>query len=195
MGKIFVLMGKSSTGKDSIFKVLKEDSDLNLIPIITTTTRPIRNDETDGDQYFFIKYEKLIEYESKGKIIEKRKYDTTQGTWYYATIDDGQIDLSLGNYVLISTLEAYKKIQSYFGSENVIPIYIDIKDDIRLERAIIRERQETNPNYNELCRRFLADNVDFSIENLKDNNIIRHYRNYSLNETITEIKKDMLSFI
>ena len=54
MGKIFCLMGKSSSGKDTIFKELKDDTDLNLKPIISYTTRPKRVSETQGIEYFFI---------------------------------------------------------------------------------------------------------------------------------------------
>lgn len=52
MGKICYIMGKSSSGKDTIFKKLKE-----ILPqfrtIILYTTRPIRAGETDGDGVLF----------------------------------------------------------------------------------------------------------------------------------------------
>ena len=54
-----------------------------------------------------------------------------------------------------------KKMQNYFGKENVIPIYIQVDDGVRLERALERERTQKEPKYAELCRRFLADEKDF----------------------------------
>lgn len=187
MGKIFCLMGKSSSGKDTIFKKIRESDELGLTPVIPYTTRPKRVGETDGIEYYFITEERLSEYRDETKIIEQRVYETINGKWYYCTVDDGQINLDQGNYVLIVTLEAYVSLKGYFGEEAVIPIYIDIDDGERLQRALNREKQETKPNYNELCRRFLADNIDFSEERLKNGGITKYYINNDLEECIKEI--------
>ena len=68
-------------------------------------------------------------------------------------------------------------------------------DGVRLERALKRERAEKYPNYNELCRRFLADSQDFSDEKLKAYNIKKSYVNDNLSECINTIKKDMLELM
>ena len=168
MGKIFCLMGKSSSGKDTIFKEINEDKDLDLKPIISYTTRPKRINETNGVEYFFINKDDLNKFEKENKVIEKRVYHTVHGDWFYGTINDGQIDLSKNNYLLITTLQAYESLRDYFGDDKVCPFYIDIEDGIRLERALEREKRQDKPNYDELCRRFLADNQDFSDENLSN---------------------------
>ena len=54
MGKIFYLMGKSSSGKDTMFKKLIEDKTLGLKTIVGYTTRPMREGECDGVEYFFV---------------------------------------------------------------------------------------------------------------------------------------------
>lgn len=195
MGKIFCLMGKSSSGKDTIFKLLKEDKELMLKPVIPYTTRPKRNNEENGVEYFFINEKTFRSYCESGKIIEKRQYKTINGIWHYCTVDDGQIDLLNANYLLIATLEAYKSLQRYFGTDNVVPVYITADDDIRLERALNRERKQENPNYDELCRRFLSDNADFSADKLNMNNITKHYNNNNLEECISIIKKDISKLI
>lgn len=195
MGKIFCLMGKSSSGKDTIFKKLNNDKDLNLKPIISYTTRPKRVNETNGIEYFFINKDKLNKYESENKVIEKRVYHTVHGDWFYGTINDGQIDLNKNNYVLITTLEAYDSLKDYFGNDKVYPIYIDIEDSIRLERALEREKKQDKPNYDELCRRFLADNKDFSYRNLLNLGINKFYKNENLQDCINDIKEDVLSLI
>ena len=188
MGKIFCLMGKSSSGKDTVFKNLELDKSLNLKPIVPYTTRPKRSYEKDGVEYYFIDQNKLHEYEHNGKIIEERRYNTIDGIWCYCTIDDGQIDLNKYNYITISTLESYEKLQSYFNKENIIPLYIEVEDGKRLERAIKRESLQENPNYSEVCRIFLADCNDFSEERLKENNIKIKFNNYNLEECIKNIK-------
>ena len=126
MSKIFCLMGKSSSGKDTIFKEINKDLNTKLNPIILYTTRPKRTNESDGVEYYFINEEKLKEFNAEGKVIECRKYDTVHGPWYYATIDDGQINLDKFNYITIVTLEAYKSLKEYFGADKVYPIYIQL---------------------------------------------------------------------
>ncbi|GKX68752.1 guanylate kinase [Inconstantimicrobium mannanitabidum] len=191
MGKIYALMGKSSCGKDTIFKELMNDKALSLQPIITYTTRPRRVTETQGVEYNFIGEDILKEYIMQGKVIEKREYDTVYGKWYYCTIDDGKVDLSQNNYLLIATLEAYRDLRKYYGESSIIPIYISVDDGVRLERAIKREREQVNPNFDEVCRRFLADNVDFSKQNLDLCGIEKHYINNNFNECINNIKIDL----
>ena len=191
MGKIFCLMGKSSSGKDTIFKEISNEKELDLNPIVLYTTRPKRTNETNGLEYFFINEDKLRQFELEGKVIECRKYDTVHGPWYYSTIDDGQINLEKNNYIAIVTLEAYNNFKEYFGIENVYPIYINIEDQVRLERALAREKSQINPNYNELCRRFLADSIDFSAENLAQAGISKEYINIDLNQCIKNIKSDI----
>lgn len=192
MGRIFCLMGKSSSGKDTLFEKLKYDKELNLKVITSYTTRPMRSKERDGVQYHFITEKRLDEYEKSGLVIEKRAYNTVEGIWYYATINDGQTNLEKNNYIVIGTLEVFSGLKDFFGRRSVVPIYIDLDDGTRLSRALQRELQQSNPNYEELCRRFLADNVDFSLDNLKINNITKSYMNYDLEKCFNEIKADIL---
>ncbi len=195
MGKIFCLMGKSSSGKDTIFKEIKNDEELNLKPIVSYTTRPKRTNETNGVEYFFINEKELKEFEQENKVIEKRVYHTVHGDWYYCTINDEQIDLENNNYLLITTLESYKSLKDYFGEEKVYPLYVHVEDGVRLERALEREKSQENPNFNELCRRFLADNDDFSDKNLSSLSINKFYINEDLQDCINNIKKDILNLI
>lgn len=188
MGRIYCLMGKSSTGKDTIYKELLEDSTLSLKKIIPYTTRPMREGEKDGVEYFFCDEEKVSSLEEQGKIIELRAYNTVHGIWKYFTVNDSQIDLTKQDYLLIGTLEAYVKIRDYFGNENVLPIYIEVEDGERLTRALNREKQQKEPKYEELCRRFLADAKDFSEEKLKEAGITKRFVNNDLEETKTEIQ-------
>lgn len=190
MGKIYYIMGKSSSGKDTVFKKLYEECPRTKM-LITYTTRPIRDWEKDGREYHFVNEEAIESYRKQGKVIEMRTYNTVQGRWTYATIDDGALHLESRNYLLIGTLDSYIKIREYFGEENVVPLYIDLGDGIRLQRALNRENSREKPQYAEMCRRFLADEEDFSEERLKAVGITRKYLNEDLNKCILEIKKVM----
>ena len=189
MGKIYCVMGKSSTGKDTIYSRLMSQNGFNLKKIVPYTTRPIREGEVDGESYHFCTEDQLAKLEESGKIIELRAYDTAYGIWKYFTVNDGQIELDKNSYMLIGTLEAYTKIREYFGKEAVVPIYIEVEDGERLQRALNRERAETSPKYDELCRRFLADSEDFSEQNLNKAQIDVRFANRQLEETIEKIKE------
>ncbi len=192
MGKIYCIMGKSSTGKDTIYKKLIEDETISLKKIIPYTTRPIRAGEQNGVEYFFCTEEQVDELLKQGKVIELRAYHTVHGIWKYFTVDDGQVDLKHQNYLMIGTLEAYLKIRDYYGEANVVPVYIEVEDGERLFRALTRERQQDSPKYEELCRRFLADAKDFSEEKLADAGIKQRFINQSLDETTDRIREMIL---
>lgn len=189
MGKIFCIMGKSSSGKDTLYKMLLENTDLHLEKIVPYTTRPIRFGEEDGREYFFVNEEKLQNLQTEGKVIEVRTYATVHGPWSYFTADDGQICLKDKNYLMISTLEAYEKLLEYFGASVVVPIYVEVEDGVRLQRALDREKMEKEPKYAELCRRFLADAADFSEEKLLHAGIKKRFFNEVLENTCKDISE------
>ena len=72
MGKIFYLMGKSASGKDTIYQELMRDRDLDLKSIVLYTTRPIRDGEQEGIDYHFITEEEVQDLQRSGHIIEMR---------------------------------------------------------------------------------------------------------------------------
>lgn len=191
MSKIFIVIGKSATGKDTIFRKLKENPNLNLKSVVGYTTRPIRKGEVDGVEYYFVNEAKLKEWKEQDIVIEHRAYKTMHGVWNYFTLDDGQIDLNNSNYLLISTLEAYEQIRNYYGKKIVVPIYLEVEDGIRLERALKREKKQDKPRYAELCRRYLADDKDFSEENLKKLGIYKRYKNEKMEECLKQIELDI----
>ena len=195
MGKVFCIMGKSGSGKDTIFKEIIKDNSLNLKKIVGYTTRPKRVEENDSLEYNFIDDDMINKFIQKNKVIELRKYDTVNGIWYYGTMDDGQINLQTNSYIVISTLESYSSFKKYFGSNNVIPLYIDVDDGIRLQRILNREMSEDSPNYKEICRRFIADSEDFSNKNLKLNGIEKIYSNNNLVECIADVKNNIIKYI
>lgn len=189
MGRIVYLMGKSSSGKDTIFKSLLADGTLGLKTIVPYTTRPIRSGEKNGLEYFFTNEEGFQELRKRGKIIEERTYRTFHGLWRYFTMDDGQIQWDGQDYIMIGTLEAYLKMKDYFGEDKLLPVMIELDDGVRLERALSRERKQKQPKYEEMCRRFLADCEDFSEEKIREAGISRRFKNDDLEKCLKEISE------
>lgn len=185
MSKIFYLMGKSASGKDTIYKKIRERMP-ELKTIVIYTTRPIREGETEGVEYHFVDEDKLQQFQKEDKVIELREYHTVHGIWKYFTVNDGQFDAD-ENYIAIGTLESYKGLRDYLGKEKLVPIYIEVEDGIRLERALARERAQREPRYEELCRRFLADAEDFSTDKLEKIGITRRFFNTDVEKCVDEI--------
>lgn len=192
MGKMIYLMGKSSTGKDTIYRRLLEWEDFKLKTVVPYTTRPIRVGEEEGKEYHFTDDKGFRLLAAQGKVVEDRAYHTYHGLWRYFTVDDGSIHLDQDNYLIIGTLESYHKTAEYFGREKVVPIYLELDDGIRLQRALDRERRQENPKYQEMCRRFLADAEDFSEEKIAGEGIIRRFSNDDLERCLEEIKSYIL---
>ena len=191
MGKIYCLMGKSASGKDTIYNRLLAMEKLHLRRVVPYTTRPMRSGETDGQTSVFCTEQQVADFEAAGKIIELRAYHTMYGIWKYFTADDGQICLAESDYLMIGTLEAYEQIRDYFGMDKVCPVYVEVDDGLRLQRALDRERAQDQPKYAEMCRRFLADEEDFSEENLERAGITKRFQNTDLDQVTQEIASYM----
>ena len=192
MGHIFCLMGKSASGKDTVFSRLINDNKLSLERMVPYTTRPMRSGEKDGVEYHFTDINGLKSLRDDGKVIEERCYHTVHGDWHYFTVDDENVSRDK-DYLLIGTLEVYEKLVAFYGGERVVPLYIEIDDGERLQRALQRERSQDSPKYAEMCRRYLADCEDFSEDKIALAGIVKRYDNSNLEECIGSIKEDILS--
>ena len=113
--KIIYLMGKSSSGKDTIFKKLKEKLDVDTY--VMYTTRPIREGEKEGVTYHYLSNEKMQRYidgKENNKLIEYRTYQTVHGPWTYATIADEQFKNNK-DMIMLGTLESYEQMKKHFA--------------------------------------------------------------------------------
>lgn len=189
MSNFIYIMGKSASGKDTIYKRIKEQIDVKTY--ILYTTRPIRTGEQEGVDYHYVSDEQMLKFEQEGKVIESRIYQTVKGPWTYATIEDEQLEQN-GDILAIGTIESYNKIKEYYEDKKdtkLLPVYITIDEDERRKRALEREKKQENPNYEEVERRFKADNIDFSEENLKKAGIGQNqtFENYDLDKCVESI--------
>ena len=182
---ILMFIGPSSSGKDTFLKPTLEK--FSLKPIVLSTTRPMREKEIDGKSYHFISMEEMNALDKQQKLVERRNYNTVNGLWSYATNAEN-IRLS-ENYLAVNTWEGYQKYLEFYGKENVVPIYFQVEDKVRFERALARESKEGKPNYQEAERRFITDTHDFNPIYLQKYQPIIIDNNHSLKDTQNQINK------
>ena len=189
MGKIYYIFGKSSSGKDTIYRRLLKMHPDSLRSVVLYTTIPKREGEKEGITYNYLSEEGYEDLKQRGLIIEERSYNTIHGIWRYFTVKDDQIDLEKNDYLITGVLESYVSTRNYFGKDRVMPVYIEVEDGERLTRALNREKKPGNRKYAEMCRRFLTDTEDFSEDKLKAAGVDRRFINDDLEKCLAEIEK------
>lgn len=146
---IIALFGESGSGKDTIQAAICEH--LGFHKIVSTTTRPPREYEREGVDYFFITPEQFA-----SKIINLEMLEATEfREWFYGTtlssLNKEKINVGVFNPSGIRCLLEDDRVE-------VIPIYVNVSAKTRLIRALNREE---NPNVDEIVRRYAADKKDF----------------------------------
>ena len=182
--KIVILTGKSGSGKSLVAHKLQKNG---FKPIITNTTRPPREGEKDGVNYYYLSDMEFKTRIANGEMIEYHKYNTEFGAWYYGS-SANNIDLDKHDYVIVLTLEGAEAYVNYFGAENCIIFYIDAPKSIREQRA----KDRGSFNQGAWDRRVKTDNIDFSLDKVAR---ICNFRVNNYNKTIynliKEIKEDI----
>ena len=156
MRKIFAIMGKASTGKDTLTKMLSEMLELPIA--LSFTTRPMRVGEKQGVEYNFISDSDFWDLHGCDLLAEYTSYEVASGeTWHYGLTKE---ELEKAEYVLvIVNPDGFKQLTEIYG-DKVCSILIDAPADVRIKRYLDRDAV-TEEKAEECCRRFLADNKDF----------------------------------
>lgn len=148
--KVIALFGKSGVGKDTIQKYLTKHLK-NSHGIVSCTTRPPRDYEKNGKDYFFIRTTEFEENVLLGNMLEQASFRN----WWYGTpvtsLDITKINIGVFNITGIKSLLSDDRLE-------VLPIEIVVDDKIRLMRNLQREAK---PDCHEICRRFMTDEEDF----------------------------------
>lgn len=159
---LMVILGCSASGKDTIMNRLIKEFDVK--PVISYTTRPIRDCEQNGREYHFVTEKEFKRMEDNAEFIETRVYKTVSGNWYYGLPKNG-IDLEDdNNYITIldfdGLLELEKWLRSIGKIDKLTSIYIDVTEQNRLIRSLNREKYMTKRQVEEVIRRYYDDNAN-----------------------------------
>lgn len=187
MCKVITITGCSASGKDTIFKEVLTVSNYAK-PIISTTTRPIRNGEVEGREYHFIDTKKAIEKIQKNEFVETREYKVANGDIWIYGIEKSRIDIHSKNiYIVILDLQGLRQLEEYVGKDNIFSIYIDTTMQERILRSMSREGCISDDKCLEVCRRMIADNKE--VASAKD------YCNITLRNEKKDDARDCVKFI
>ena len=175
--EIIVISGFSGAGKDTIAKDINKLFGHNFV--ISYSTRPMRQNEEEGNPYYFIDDNKMCTMAFNNELIEGRCYNTIHGNWFYA-VNKNQI-LDNEKYVIVLDILGYEEFKKHFGNR-VYGIFIDVPSEERLSRAMSRG----DFNFNEWNRRYEDDSSQFTDERIKNNyNVV--IGNIDYKETIKNI--------
>ena len=150
MYKIIALIGEAGSGKDTIMRnVLKVRPGLH--EIVSCTTRPMREGEREGVNYFYLTKEAFAEKVINGEMFEATSFNG----WFYGTakqsMDETVVNIGVFNPEGIEALFESNEV-------DVTVYYVRATDKNRLLRQLNREN---NPDVDEIIRRFKADREDF----------------------------------
>ena len=157
--KILIIVGKSSSGKNTVMDELVEN--YGLVNLVSHTTRPPRPNESNGYDYYFINKKDFINMNNKDLFVETREYkvNTENGNdiWHYG-LSKLELDVTtILNKIVILDLKGMKELAEYVGRDNLFVVYLDCDSDTRIDRMIKRGGMTDE----EISRRFRADELDF----------------------------------
>lgn len=176
--KLIALVGRSSAGKNTIQTKLCELIE-NSNRVVSCTTRPRRDTEEDGREYYFIDLPTFTQLLLQGNLIEAASYN--HNNWFYGTsinaLEPDKINIGIFNPTAIECIKDDPRL-------DIQIIYIYCPDKLRLLRSLSREH---NPDCREICRRFLSEDDTYGNLEEEDNFIMLD------NSTVSPNYEELLS--
>ena len=166
--KIIVILGKCCAGKDTLARFMADNLGFNFV--VSTTSRPMREGESECNPYHFISDEEFQRKIANGDLIEYREYKTNSGNWHYGVEKSVVIDNEC--YVAVLDIVGLREFKKQFG-DRVFSIFLDIPYYERGYRCVKRG----DFNIDEWYRREKSDSLMFTDEALKEIDVITHNLN------------------
>ena len=164
MNPIIILCGPSCAGKDTIATAFNFFYYQDFHFLISTTSRPKRPNESEGNPYYFVSKEEFEELIKEDGLLEYREYNTLVNNkpdvWYYG-VEKTSIDLDR-SYICVLDPIGIKQFKKLF-KERLLVFYVYTPETERRQRC--KERGDFNRF--EWERRLKDDKIKFSKEFLE----------------------------
>ncbi|CAG8571295.1 9945_t:CDS:2 [Paraglomus brasilianum] len=184
---LIIIAGGSGTGKTTVEALLSQDP--NITKLISTTTRPKREGEEHGKDYYFISKEEFETELEKGRFLEHVIYD---GNYY--GVHGKVIDLVLGtqrkNGVIIVDVEGFRQIKKYCQEKGYNAISYWFKSE-SMEKMVehMKKRGTSEP---EIIRRLIIEEKEGKFSSEFD--YILTVKEGGLAEAVQEIKEKLKNY-
>lgn len=180
MYKVLALIGEAGAGKDTLMKTfIRNAPHFVFHEIVSCTTRPPRETEKNGVNYFFYSDEEIQKKIEKNEMLEYTFFNN----WYYGTSYDSvvanEINIGVFNPAGIKSLLARNDVDLKI-------IYVRAGAKERLLRQL---KRETDPDVDEIIRRYQADEVDFAPVRSKEAFEFEVLNNSNWNQAITQCRR------
>ena len=162
MKKLITITGCTSSGKTFIQDAVVRVND-NISKIVSTTSRPIRVNEKEGIDYYYISRSKAIEMLDLNGFIEYRKYDVIDlegnNTWYYGISKEEVLNNKSDIAITIVDEQGRQALKKYCKDNNIkmVSYYISCSYKTLLQRSLLREGNIPDVKVLEMCRRLQSD--------------------------------------
>lgn len=156
MIKILALVGMGGVGKDYVKKEILRRFPEFTNDVVSCTTRPPRENETDGVDYHFLNMDSFLLDLDKKSIIAVSSYNN----WLYGTRVD-ELSIDKVNVMVLDPKRLEMLLEDDSGALNVYPVLVSAKRKERLMNAIERVHENDKKGLEEVCRRFLDDEDNF----------------------------------
>ena len=184
---LLLICGKSASGKTEITKAL---NDQKIKMLISHTDRPMRNNETNCIDYYFIDDNYMTDMIDDGKFVETRSYNTEYGVWNYG-LSKNEINTIDRAACVVLDLNGCESVKKYIKDNNLnietVTIYVSASEEERFRRYMKRD-DVTLKQTKELIRRFEKDNEDFKDFESRVNIMLRNETEEDLERNVKIIK-------
>lgn len=182
-----IIMGKAGSGKDCVINELKK---VGFKQIVAYTTRPKRDSERDGREYYYITDEEFAIKRKNGFFAEARVYYVGGKKWWYGSPLVEMLDATVNNedYVIILTPTAISTISTL---KNISPNGVTVIYLYANQKTILKRLKKRKDKDDSMQRRMNADNLDF-----KDATTLADYIVYNNDgDDITKVANKIIKYV
>ena len=181
-GLLIILSGPSGVGKGTIRKYIFEHYNLKLNYSISMTTRSPRNQEVDGEDYYFVSKETFEENIKKGNFLEWEEF---VGNKYGTPKDKVEEIRNRGEHVFLEIeVNGASKVMSQVKDDGLITFFLVPPNVETLENRIRSRKTESDDLIKERLEK-----------GKKEMNMAKNYDHVIINDDLVRASQEIVNII